>query len=67
MSAEPPDFIDNGRYDVMRGQMPMAPQCVDVALSSISRQSFLQPCLPVLNDRELLTRVLHYRFASTGL
>lgn len=34
MSAEPPDFIDNGRYDVMRGQMPMAPQCVDQALFS---------------------------------
>jgi hypothetical protein len=34
MSAEPPDFIDNGRYDALRGQMPMAPQCVDQALFS---------------------------------
>jgi hypothetical protein len=34
MSAEPPDFIHNGRYDALRGQMPMAPQCVDQALFS---------------------------------
>src|ERR1019366_564260 len=30
-SAEPPHFIQNSRYDALRGQMPIAPQRVDQA------------------------------------